>query len=166
MAEVWESRLYLPAITISSSETWHVFAVVCTFSFCSVSHGHFTGKLKEAALRTATQNILSKPSWAQSLTVLWNRQIQIRNFLGLAPAGSGILPLLPSLPTVLTSVFRKASEVWLDSNISGSGEESQERSPRRKRTQEDYPDCSKEFCHFLYVQSQLRVALLLAPCYP
>lgn len=77
-----------------------MFAVVFAFPFCSVLCGCFAGQLKGVALRTVSQNILSKHSCAESLSVLWNSQILN---LELALGAQGTFPLLPSLATMLTS---------------------------------------------------------------
>lgn len=98
----------------------HELVVVCAFSFRSVFHGHFTGKVKEAVLGSARQNILPKHSWAEPLTVLCNSQILKVKVPGVGTGVNGILPS-PSVPPPpqcsLLTVFKKASEVWLQVSV-------------------------------------------------
>ena len=59
--------------------------------------------------------------------------------------GQWNVPPPPSLPTVLSSHhLHEGNELWLDTSACGSGKDSQECSPRRKKSQKGYLDCFKK----------------------
>lgn len=73
----------------------------------------------------------------------------------------------PSLPTVLNSHhLHEGNELWLDTSACGSGKDSRECSPRRKKGQKGYLDCFKKILPLLLCWLGQRVSLLVALSLP